>query len=86
MGGNWLAEILSIAANSKGILWNFVDIGNALQGVFIFVLFICQRRVLTLLGQKLCSRSKYYNSKKTKNIVKNACHKTNTSIINEQSL
>lgn len=86
MGGNWLAEILSIATNSNGILWNFVDIGNALQGVFIFVIFICQRRVLKLLGKKLCSRSKYYNSQTKKNIVRNACLKTNTSIINEQSL
>lgn len=56
MGINWSAEILSFAFGSSGsILWFVTDIGNTLQGVFIFIIFVCKKRVLELVKEKLCS-------------------------------
>lgn len=56
MGVNWSAEIISWAVDSKTSesLWYVTDIGNALQGVLIFLIFVCKKRVLVLLNKKLC--------------------------------
>lgn len=56
MGVNWLAEIISwsIGTQASEFLWYVTDIGNALQGVLIFFIFVCKKRVLTLLNKKLC--------------------------------
>ncbi|KAL4142489.1 hypothetical protein QTP88_004935 [Uroleucon formosanum] len=56
MGVNWLAEIISWASGSNGseLLWYVTDIGNSLQGVLIFLIFVCKKRVLNLLNKKFC--------------------------------
>lgn len=56
MGVNWLAEIISWASGSNGseLVWYVTDIGNSLQGVLIFLIFVCKKRVLNLLNKKLC--------------------------------
>ncbi|XP_050546922.1 G-protein coupled receptor Mth2-like isoform X2 [Daktulosphaira vitifoliae] len=72
MGLNWLAEILSWATDNESSLWYLTDIGNALQGVMIFLIFVCKRRVLRLVNKKLCPgvnlvRSTTMTSTKTTN-------------------
>lgn len=56
MGVNWLAEVISWATDNDDIngIWYVTDIGNSAQGVFIFLIFICKKRVLRLLNKKLC--------------------------------
>lgn len=58
MGINWLAEIISWSTNDTNmcIIWYITDIGNTLQGVLIFLIFVCKKRVLKLLNKKLCPR------------------------------
>ncbi|XP_025409388.1 G-protein coupled receptor Mth2-like [Sipha flava] len=69
MGINWMAEILSWAFEDKdssfNILWIITDFGNALQGVLIFVIFVCRKRVLRLLSEKLCPRMKLFKKSTT---------------------
>lgn len=79
MGVNWLAEILSWAfsSSSSESLWYVTDIGNSLQGVFIFLIFVCKKRVLKLLNKKLCpghqfvTRSSNVSSKTVNSVVSN---------------
>lgn len=58
MGVNWLAEIISWAMETEknGYLFYVTDFGNSLQGVLIFLIFVCKKRVLRLLNKKLCSQ------------------------------
>lgn len=60
MGLNWLAEILSWAFEdykSLEYVWYITDMGNALQGVFIFIIFVCKKRVLKITAEKFCPGS-----------------------------
>jgi len=81
MGVNWLAEVISWATDmddSNGI-WYVTDIGNSTQGVFIFLIFICKKRVLRLLNKKLCPQFALF---KTSTIVST---RTTTSITSRAS-
>lgn len=65
MGVNWLAEIISWAVESEVTsksLWYVTDIGNALQGVLIFLIFVCKKRVLILLNKKLCPQYHFFKT------------------------
>ncbi|KAL1452093.1 hypothetical protein WDU94_006406 [Cyamophila willieti] len=59
MGVTWIMEVLSWAygspenKNKFSFFWYLADMGNALQGVFIFAIFLCKRRILCLLILKL---------------------------------
>jgi len=67
MGVNWLAEIISWASGSNGseLVWYVTDIGNSLQGVLIFLIFVCKKRVLNLLNKKLCPRIQLFKASTT---------------------
>jgi len=64
MGVNWLAEIVSWALGSDGseLVWYVTDIGNSLQGVLIFLIFVCKKRVLNLLNKKLCPQFQLFKT------------------------
>ncbi|XP_026815187.1 G-protein coupled receptor Mth2-like [Rhopalosiphum maidis] len=64
MGVNWLAEIISWATGSDGseFVWYVTDIGNSLQGVLIFLIFVCKKRVLNLLSKKLCPQFQLFKT------------------------
>lgn len=64
MGVNWSAEIISWALDSNGteFVWYVTDIGNSLQGVLIFFIFVCKTRVLRLLNKKCCPRLSLFKS------------------------
>ncbi|XP_001951628.2 G-protein coupled receptor Mth2 [Acyrthosiphon pisum] len=57
MGVTWLAEIISWASGSNGSekYWYVTDIGNSLQGVLIFLIFVCKKRVFKFIKQKTLS-------------------------------
>lgn len=50
MAVNWIFEIISFYAETSG---TFFDIINALQGVLIFLVFVCLPRPLELIKQHL---------------------------------
>lgn len=56
MGLNWLAEVFSWMFEDylPSYVWFILDLGNALQGVFIFIIFVCKKRVLKLVIKKCC--------------------------------
>lgn len=79
MGVNWLAEVISFAFGEKfeAYIWYITDFGNALQGVFIFLIFVCKKRVFRLINQQLCSRPKL--SKTSSVLTRNFYNSNNVS-------
>lgn len=79
MGINWIADVLSWAMKTEDNehFFYLTDIGNALQGVLIFIIFVCKKRILRLLNQKLCSQTKIWktsnnsSSRNTMNTISN---------------
>lgn len=54
MGVNWILEVLSFYFPDYDNVWLISDIINSFQGVMIFLIFVCKKRVLLLLNKKLC--------------------------------
>lgn len=52
MGLNWTAEIW--IKQGESFFWDVINFGNALQGVLIFIIFVCRLPVLRLLNKKIC--------------------------------
>jgi hypothetical protein len=52
MGIPWLFEFLSYIFPNPRELWIVTDVINSLQGLFIFIIFVLNRKVLTGLGTK----------------------------------
>jgi hypothetical protein len=64
MGVNWLAEVISFAFGEKfeAYIWYITDLGNALQGVLIFLIFVCKKRVFRLISQQFCPRLELFKT------------------------
>uniref|UniRef100_A0A2S2QEW5 G-protein coupled receptor n=1 Tax=Sipha flava TaxID=143950 RepID=A0A2S2QEW5_9HEMI len=63
MGLNWTAEIISWKFPDKlQSVWFITDVGNALQGVLIFVIFVCRKRVLKMFNLQCCPRLRLFES------------------------
>ncbi|KAG8239843.1 hypothetical protein J437_LFUL014825 [Ladona fulva] len=56
MGVNWIMEVVSWAIGGPDYLWYITDIGNTLQGIFIFVIFVCMNKIRKVVMQKMCAR------------------------------
>ncbi|GFT31496.1 probable G-protein coupled receptor Mth-like 2 [Nephila pilipes] len=56
MGATWLIGIIAIISRNS-ILWIIFDLLNSLQGLFIFLLFTCSRKVFKHVRQKISIRS-----------------------------
>lgn len=52
MGMSWMTEVISFAVGGSPYLWIPTDILNILTGVFIFVIFVCNANVWSLLKRK----------------------------------
>lgn len=52
MGILWIFEVLSYFVNVEGGIWNFTDTINSLQGVLIFLVVVCRKRVLHALSKR----------------------------------
>jgi hypothetical protein len=56
MGVNWIMEVISWAAGGPKYLWYITDLGNTLQGVLIFFIFVWKQKVRRLLVRRFRSR------------------------------
>lgn len=56
MGVNWVMEVISWAAGGPKYLWYVTDLGNTLQGVLIFIIFVWKQKVRRLLARRLCPK------------------------------
>lgn len=54
-GMSWVMEVVSFLLPSEKDFFQISDIFNALQGVFIFVLFVIRRRVFCLIRERFGS-------------------------------
>jgi len=91
MGVNWLAEIISWATGSDGseYVWYITDIGNSLQGVLIFLIFVCKKRVLNLLNKKLCPQFQIFKtstSVSTRTTNSTVSSRTSSNVKNKDSV
>lgn len=57
MGVNWAMELISWAAGGPDYLWYLTDLGNSLQGVLIFIIFVWKRKILRLLMRRFRRKS-----------------------------
>jgi len=56
MGVSWIMELISFAVGGPEVLWIATDILNISTGIFTFVIFVCNRKVLTLIARKCCGK------------------------------
>lgn len=54
MGVTWSMDAIAFISPNN-VVFLIADICNALQGVFIFILFVMKRRVLDLIQQRFAS-------------------------------
>lgn len=54
MGVNWVMELISVLAADKDptYTWILTDLANTLQGVLIFIIFVCKRQIWLLLVKR----------------------------------
>jgi G protein-coupled receptor Mth (Methuselah protein) len=57
MGVNWVMELISWAAGGPEYLWYLTDLGNTLQGVLIFIIFVWKQKILRLLIRRFRRKS-----------------------------
>lgn len=57
MGVNWGMEVISWAVGGPKYLWYITDLGNTLQGLLIFVIFVWTQKVRRLLARRLRPKS-----------------------------
>ena len=53
MGLTWIFGFIATSTQSE-VMWYLFIVFNSLQGLFIFLAFVCNRRVLGLLREKFC--------------------------------
>ncbi|PSN29392.1 G-protein coupled receptor Mth2 [Blattella germanica] len=56
MGVNWIMEVISWAAGGPSYLWYITDLGNTLQGVLIFIIFVWKKKIGRLLARRFCPK------------------------------
>ncbi|XP_071446113.1 G-protein coupled receptor Mth2-like [Hetaerina americana] len=54
MGVNWIMEVIQAVVKGPDYLWVLCDLLNALQGVFIFFIFVWKKRVRGVASRKFC--------------------------------
>ncbi|GBN99024.1 G-protein coupled receptor Mth2 [Araneus ventricosus] len=78
MGVTWLISVLATLINSD-ILWLIFDFLNSLQGLFIFILFTCSRKVLKYIKQRVNLETPKTSSTDKKSRSSSDKHTTNSS-------
>ncbi|XP_050546749.1 uncharacterized protein LOC126908587 isoform X2 [Daktulosphaira vitifoliae] len=79
MGLNWLTDIFSWASGQHHPIWRLTDIGNASQGLLIFYIFVCNKKVMKLI-------KKNFISKTERNTHLNITAITDSNLVDMQSL
>ena len=70
MGVSWVMEIVSFWVGGSAYIWIPTDILNILTGVFVFVIFVCKRRIWKSLKNRIPSL----------NNLDNCCRPSNTDL------
>ncbi|KAJ0176467.1 hypothetical protein K1T71_007646 [Dendrolimus kikuchii] len=52
MGINWILEVLSAIYPKLGPVWLVTDTYNVLIGVFVFIIFVCKRKIFRLIKKR----------------------------------
>ncbi|XP_061716391.1 G-protein coupled receptor Mth2-like isoform X4 [Cydia pomonella] len=52
MGINWILEIISGQYPQTNIVFRFIDAYNVMIGVFIFIIFVCKRKIFRLMKKR----------------------------------
>lgn len=52
MGINWILEVVSALYPQANNVWRFVDAYNVMIGFFIFVIFVCKKKILRLMKKR----------------------------------
>ncbi|CAH2095968.1 unnamed protein product [Euphydryas editha] len=53
MGINWLLEVISALYPKGDYIWRFVDSYNVLIGLIVFIIFVCKRKILSLMKKRI---------------------------------
>ena len=61
MGVTWISEIITWAVDAPIYYSIPTDVLNILTGVFIFVIFVCKKKVLRLLKKRFLPAHKVWN-------------------------
>ncbi|XP_071446665.1 probable G-protein coupled receptor Mth-like 3 [Hetaerina americana] len=56
MGLTWMMEILSFVIGGSKCIWLFPDMVNTLQGLFIFLILICNRKIVGVLRRRFVAK------------------------------
>ncbi|XKL63159.1 hypothetical protein PGB90_005523 [Kerria lacca] len=78
MGVHLTMEVLSYYIESPKDIWFIIDIAYSLQGVFIFAIFVCKKRVLILLNRKTYPNRIFIQEKNKR---RSSCRSLSTSTI-----
>ncbi|KAG5676842.1 hypothetical protein PVAND_006649 [Polypedilum vanderplanki] len=57
MGISWCLEIIATVYKQDSVWWHISDVFNCLQGVMVFIIFVCKKKVLMAFQKKLGFRS-----------------------------
>ncbi|XP_073956039.1 G-protein coupled receptor Mth2-like isoform X2 [Choristoneura fumiferana] len=52
MGINWILEVVSALYPQANNVWRFVDAYNVMIGFFIFVIFVCKKKIIRLMKKR----------------------------------
>ncbi|XP_024940968.1 probable G-protein coupled receptor Mth-like 3 [Cephus cinctus] len=68
MGINWSMEIISWLCNDKPkYIWYITDLGNSLQGLIIFIIFVWKKKILRLLMKRFgCTDNNFLSRDSTR--------------------
>ena len=97
MGFIWIFDIISGLIGDKDIPehhWYFIDCLNMLQGVFVFIIFVCKRNVFNVVFQRVKIVTRSLNDSNgillqiestNKNSSMNGIDTLDTNVFNRQS-
>jgi hypothetical protein len=52
MGVTWSMEVISFAVGGSYVVWYIFDVLNIFTGVFVFIIFVCKKKVWKMLKKK----------------------------------
>lgn len=81
MGINWSMEIVSWLFKGPKAIWYITDLGNALQGVIIFIIFVCKEKIKRLLIKRFGGRNNFLSRDSTRSAYHSSTSRTCTTSI-----
>lgn len=54
MGVSWMLELLATIFGGDSIWWDIPDVFNSLQGVFVFIIFVLNKKTFKAFKKTFC--------------------------------